>query len=202
MSPEERSAISDHPSEIHRRGRPPISRDRVLRAAETLLASSDAPATVSMDDIAAAAGVGKGTLFRGFGSRDGLLDAVFAARLEPLRAEVERTGSPVGPDVPASQRATALLGLLLDFKLDNPRLVAARELDGSDLLRAPHYQWVHGLLRSLLEQAGCAPRSACYEAHLLLNGLRADLIAELTATGLSRQELRDDMTTTIQKLLR
>lgn len=155
-----------------------------------------------MDDIAAAAGVGKGTLFRGFGSRDGLLDAVFAARLEPLRAEVERAGSPVGPEAQAEERVVALLSLLLDFKLDNPRLVAARELNGSELLRAPHYQWVHALLRTLIEETGASPASADYRAHLLLNGLRADLVTELKRNGMTREQLHQVLTTTVHQLLR
>ena len=41
-----------------------------------------------MDAIAAAAGVGKATLFRAFGSRDGLLDALWAMKLSCLRKAV------------------------------------------------------------------------------------------------------------------
>lgn len=174
----------------------------MLRAAESLLASVDAPQTVSMDDIAAAAGVGKGTLFRRFGSRDELLDAVFAARLEPLRAELERSGSAVEPDVPAAERVVALLGLLLDFKLDNPRLVAARELSGSDLLRAPHYRWVHQHLQDVMAEAGVPAGSAGFRAHLLLSGLRADLVAELVEDGMRREQLHHELTTAVHRLLR
>lgn len=45
-----------------------------------------------MDDIAAAAGVGKGTLFRRFGDRMGLLRALYAQRGDQLRAALT-TGS-------------------------------------------------------------------------------------------------------------
>lgn len=154
-----------------------------------------------MDDIATAAGVGKGTLFRRFGSRDELLDALFAARLEPLRSELERSGSAVAPDVPAAERVAALLGLLLDFKLDNPRLVAARELSGSDLLRAPHYRWVHHQLQELLAEAGVRADSAGYRAHLLLSGLRADLVAELVESGFGREQLHRELARTVRLLL-
>ena len=47
-------------------------------AADALFADTDAPHTVSVDDIAAAVGIGKETLFRAFGSRDNLLDNLFA----------------------------------------------------------------------------------------------------------------------------
>src|SRR3954452_11750353 len=51
------------------------NRRRVLAAAERLFASCD-PARVTMDAVAAEAGVGKGTLFRRFGDRAGLARAV------------------------------------------------------------------------------------------------------------------------------
>lgn len=165
----------------------------MLRAAEALFADATAPSTVSMDDIAAAAGVGKGTLFRAFGSRDGLLDAVFAARLDPLRTEIERHGSPIGPDVPPADRVISILEHLLAFKLENPRLIAARELSGLSLLQAPHYKWVHDLLRDLIEEAGSTADAADYAAHVLLGGLRAELISELLQSGSTVEGLFRDM---------
>ncbi len=54
------------------RGDAARNRIRLLDAARRLIAEHGADA-VTMDDIAAAAGVGKGTLFRRFGSRAGLM---------------------------------------------------------------------------------------------------------------------------------
>ena len=51
------------------------NREKVLAAAEKLFKSCD-PSTVTMDAVAAEAGVGKGTLFRRFGDRAGLARAV------------------------------------------------------------------------------------------------------------------------------
>ncbi|MDQ2739064.1 MAG: TetR/AcrR family transcriptional regulator, partial [Actinomycetota bacterium] len=155
-----------------------------------------------MDDIAASAGVGKGTLFRAFGSRDGLLDAVFEVRLKPWRAELERPGSTIGPDVPPADRVIAILGHLLAFKLDNSRLIAARELDGSTLLRAPHYTWVHHLLRDLIAQAGSPPDTATYAAHVLLGGLRAELIDDLLAAGQTADDISRELLKVARQILR
>src|SRR6201992_793090 len=63
------SALRDLPQE---RGDAARNRDLLLQAARTLVAKRGADA-VTMDDVAAAAGVGKGTLFRRFGSRAGLM---------------------------------------------------------------------------------------------------------------------------------
>ena len=54
------------------RGDAARNRALLLDAARRLIAERGADA-VSMDDIAAAAGVGKGTVFRRFGSRAGLM---------------------------------------------------------------------------------------------------------------------------------
>ena len=68
------------------------NRRKVLAAAEELFARCD-PANVTMDAVAAEAGVGKGTLFRRFGDRAGLARAVIcrardraAGRDDPRRA--------------------------------------------------------------------------------------------------------------------
>jgi AcrR family transcriptional regulator len=53
------------------------NRRAILRAALELYETAADPAAVTMDDVAAAAGVGKGTLFRRFGDRTGLLRAVY-----------------------------------------------------------------------------------------------------------------------------
>ncbi|NIY69381.1 TetR family transcriptional regulator [Streptomyces malaysiensis] len=154
-----------------------------------------------MDDIAAAAGVGKGTLFRAFGSRDGLLDALFAARLNPWRKELHRTGSPIGPGAPAADRIVSILEQLLNFKLENPGLLAARESSGTNLLAAPHYLWVHSVLCDLLEQVGIRAPSAQYTAHLLLGGLHVELIAALKASGCSEADIRHALVSTARRVL-
>jgi hypothetical protein len=56
----------------HERGDAARNRALLVDAARRLIAARG-PDTVTMDEIAAAAGVGKGTLFRRFGSRAGLM---------------------------------------------------------------------------------------------------------------------------------
>jgi AcrR family transcriptional regulator len=58
------------------------NRARILQAAELVFAEQGAGA--GMDDVAAAAGVGVGTLYRHFPTKDALVAAVLIARLELL----------------------------------------------------------------------------------------------------------------------
>jgi len=187
MSPDQPSTVPDHESETEgaRRGRPPVPRSRVLAAADALFAGSGEPQAVSMDDVAAAAGVGKGTLFRAFGSRDGLLDALFTARMTALREAFEDGPPPLGPATPPRERLLALLDALLACKLDNRQLIAARETARAGLPRAREYRWTHSRLRDLIAQAadGTPAVDPGYAAHALLNVLRFDVIDELLAAG-------------------
>lgn len=186
--------ISDQESETAniRRGRPPAAPDGILQAADRLFAETEAPFTVTMDMIAAAAGVGKGTLFRAFGSRDGLLDTLWAAKLGPVRAATEGQAPPLGTAAPAKDRLPAFLDALLSFKLANRHLIRAREI-APQLLQSSHYKWMHGLLSGLFEEAapGTPAEHARYLAHALLAALHLDLIEELLADGLSLDAIRE-----------
>src|SRR6266852_6763701 len=60
------------------------NRDRVLEAAKEAFTRSGADA--SLDDIAKQAGVGPGTLYRHFPSREALIEAVYRTEVEKLAA--------------------------------------------------------------------------------------------------------------------
>ncbi|MDT0449450.1 TetR/AcrR family transcriptional regulator [Streptomyces hesseae] len=179
--------------EPERRTRKDAARNRqaVLEAADALFARSESPEDLTMADIAAAAGVGKGTLFRAFGDRAGLLRALYEARLEPVREAAESGPPPLGPTTPPQERVLALLDAVLCFKLDNRRLALALEESGSSsLYQAEHYARWHGLLRSVLEQVP-GMTGADFTAHALLAATRADLVERLAdQEGVPRERLR------------
>ncbi|KYK13525.1 TetR family transcriptional regulator [Streptomyces sp. WAC04189] len=155
------------------------NREAVLAAADALFARRESPEDVTMADVAAAAGVGKGTLFRAFGDRAGLLRALYEARMEPIRQAVEAGPPPLGPATPPRDRVPALLDAVLCFKLDNRRLALALEEGGSGSpYRAEHYERWHGLLRAVLEQVPGLTDSG-FTAHALLAAVRADLVEHL-----------------------
>src|SRR5438105_699085 len=62
------------------------NRQRVLEAAEAVLATHGLAAPI--DEIARAAGVGVGTVYRHFPTKEALLEAIVLSHLEPILAEV------------------------------------------------------------------------------------------------------------------
>lgn len=155
------------------------NREAVLAAADALFARRESPDDITMADVASEAGVGKGTLFRAFGDRAGLLRALYEARLEPIRRVVEAGPPPLGPTTPPQDRVPALLDAVLCFKLDNRRLALALEESGSGSpYQAEHYERWHSLLQAVLEQIPGLTDSD-FTAHVLLAATRADLVEHL-----------------------
>lgn len=196
--------ISDHKSESvkPRIGRPAHAPDRLLSAADEIFAGSEAPLGVTMDMIAAAAGVGKATLFRAFSNRDGLLDALWAIKMQPLREAVEGGAPPLGVQASPEARAIAFLEALLCFKLANRHLIKAREI-GPNFLQSERYRWMHSLLSESLHRA--APEATlprCHHAaHTLLAGLHIDVLDESLADGMTERGLEQALSVHVRVLL-
>lgn len=167
------------------------NREAVLAAADALFARSERPRGISMDDVAAAAGVGKGTLFRRFGDRTGLIRALVEARIEPLRQAVEAGPPPLGPGGAPRERALALLDAVVEFKLANRHLTLALEdAGGGSPYQAGHYVRWHATLSDVLRELPDVP-DADYAAHVLLAATRADLVEHLVSVeGLTGDEVR------------
>lgn len=72
------------------------NRQRVLLAAEELFARRSVE-SVTMDDIAAAAGVGKGTLYRRFTDKGGLAAELLSERGAELQRAILEGPAPLGP---------------------------------------------------------------------------------------------------------
>jgi AcrR family transcriptional regulator len=98
----------------------------VLAAAARLFAEAGAE-NVSMDMIAAEAGVGKGTLFRRFGDRAGLAQAVLEEKTIALQEAIIRGPAPLGPGAPPCDRLKALAAAHLDLLDGAADVMAAGE---------------------------------------------------------------------------
>lgn len=192
MSPKRKAIISDFQSDMiaPQRGRPPVPPLLVLEATARLFARANSSETVTMDAIAAEAQVGKGTLFRAFGNREGLLNALWTRQISTLHDQVEDRLSPHSGESVVKQ-AVAFLDALLCFKRENVHLIQALEL-GRGVLQSDHYKWMHGLLVSLIKRAqpNKTASEAIYIANMLLAGLHIGLIENMVAGGISFRALR------------
>src|SRR3954468_8625414 len=86
----------------------------VLAAAERLFAERGV-AGVTMDDVAAAAGVGKGTLYRRFTDKGGLAVALLDQRERELQQAILTGPAPLGPGAPPVERLVAFVAAYLEL---------------------------------------------------------------------------------------
>ncbi len=125
------------------------NRDRVLEAAKEAFTRSGADA--SLDDIAKQAGVGAGTLYRHFPSRDKLLEAVYRTEVEKLAA-AERKFAETMPPIEALR---AWMLLFVDYIATKKIIAPAlNTLVGgpSKVLEASHAQ-IWEAIRALVKRA-------------------------------------------------
>jgi AcrR family transcriptional regulator len=90
------------------------NRERVLAAARRLF-DERGVANVTIDQVARAAGVGKGTVFHRFGDRAGLVMALVDDEERALQERILRGSPPLGPGAPPAERVVALVDALVDL---------------------------------------------------------------------------------------
>ncbi|MGI8506239.1 MAG: TetR/AcrR family transcriptional regulator [Solirubrobacteraceae bacterium] len=154
------------------------NREKVLAAAERLFAEHGAE-HVSMDAVAAAAGVGKGTLFRRFSDRSTLARAVLSRHEEHFQDAIIRGPAPLGPGAPPLERLIAFGTEYMSFVEQHFDLHCAAEFGRAGArYRSPVYALYLTHLTMLVRQADPA-LDAEYVAAVLMGALTADLLRHL-----------------------
>jgi AcrR family transcriptional regulator len=154
------------------------NRARILAAAQRLFETQGVE-TVSMDAIAAAAGVGKGTVFRRFGDRAGLVHALLDEKERAFQDALIRGEPPLGPGAPPADRLVAFGYGVLDRLEEHGDMLLAAETGGRWVrFNAPVYASYRAHVAMLVRQAD--PRlDAEYVSESLLAPLGADLFLYL-----------------------
>jgi AcrR family transcriptional regulator len=183
------------PLELHRapppKERADAARNRaaVLEAAARLFAEHGV-AAVSMDQVAAAAGVGKGTIFRRFGDKSGLANALLDAREHALQEAILHGPPPLGPGAAPPARLAAFAEAYLDYLLEHLDLVRMSETAAPGArYRIGAYQFWHQHATILL--AGTPDPG--YAAHALLAALAAEHVTAIVSQ-LGEERLRQGIT--------
>jgi AcrR family transcriptional regulator len=160
------------------------NRVKVLDAAAQLFREHGV-ANVSMDQVAAAAGVGKGTLFRRFGDKAGLAVALLDEQERRLQAAILSGPPPLGPGAEPEARLVAFLTAYVDLLDENLDLVHMSETarPGARYAIGAYRLW-HRHVAYLLELAD--EKDPDYLAHVLLAPLAADQRMALRSVAAAR----------------
>jgi AcrR family transcriptional regulator len=139
-------------------GEPPPERRDAARNREALLLAAEALVdhcgidAVTMDAVAARAGVGKGTVFRRFGSREGLMAALLNFSETEWQASVISGPPPLGPGAEPMDRLLAFGRSRLESTLRFADLIRAAGRAGTHSYAA--YSFVAMHVRHLLGELG------------------------------------------------
>jgi AcrR family transcriptional regulator len=140
-------------------GDPPRERSDAARNREALLHAAQEIAetcgydAVTMDAVAARAGVGKGTVFRRFDSREGLMGALLNRSETAWQASVMRGEPPLGPGADPMDRLLAFGRSRLDVTLEHADLIRNAGFGGANRSFAA-YSFAATHVRYLLGELG------------------------------------------------
>lgn len=182
----------------HERGDAARNRTLLLDAARQLIAERGADA-VSTDDIAVAAGVGKGTLYRRFGSRAGLMMVLLDEDEKAEQHAFMFGPPPLGPGAPPLQRLLAYGRERLRFVHTHHELLSDANRDAQTRFNAP-FTLHRTHVRLLLQTAGTTGDLDA-QTDALLALLDADYIEhQLTEGGHTLDTLGDAWESVARKL--
>jgi AcrR family transcriptional regulator len=179
QAPESRE---DNASWRHERRDAAENRKRVLEAAQQLFQENGVEA-VSMHQIAQAAGVGQGTLYRRYAHKGQLCSDLLAESADRFKDELEHYLGQAAGDTSAVDRLTRVLARLLELMDTKLSLLAAigdacwgdRRIEK---FRTPAYQSLHSTITTLLAEGvdtgEMRPLDPVFTADMILAALSPD----------------------------
>ncbi|WP_067719064.1 TetR/AcrR family transcriptional regulator [Nocardia yamanashiensis] len=162
------------------------NRAKILAAATELFGSRD-PRTVTMDDIAKAAGVGRGTLYRRYPDVGSIAVALLDEHERALQEKLLRGEPPLGPGAPPAQRLAAFYAAMVELLDTHANLVLGAEA-GSARFRTGAYQFWVVHVRSLLTEGAVPQPDSLVDA--LLAPLAAEVYQQQRERGLTSEEIK------------
>ncbi len=173
------------------------NRERILAAAARLYAECGVE-QVSMDAIAEAAGVGKGTLYRRFADKAALAAALLDSRESELQAAILSGPPPLGPGAEPAERLAAFAVAYLAYVHGHTDLVGLSQTasPGARLRTGAHRFWRQHCTYLLSGAGAPDPR---LRADSLLAALSAEMVQHWTHDD--RHEL-DQLSDAVQRLAR
>ena len=138
----------------------PADSDHILDAALALAAASGLR-HLTMDDVARRAGVGRMTVYRRFGTRDALVDALAGREARRCLAELDAASSPAAP---LGEQVTAGFTTALRLSREHPLLARLARVEPDVVLETfatgPLFGLCVAFVADRLRRAGGAPDAA------------------------------------------
>lgn len=175
------------------------NRQLLLAAAKQLIDAHGA-AAVTMEAVARAAGVGKGTVFRRFGNRTGLMMALLDHSERELQQSFLTGPEPLGPGAAPLDRLIAYGRARLKMTVDHLDILLEAGADDPDRLSHPVWVMSTRHVQYLLGELGYPGRldaaAVALQAPLEAIAVRH----QLDVVGMSPAEIADDWTTLVRTL--
>ena len=166
------------------------NRAKILEAAAGLFAARD-PRTVTMDDIAKAAGVGRGTLYRRFPDTASIALALLDEHERRLQEDIIRGDPPLGPGASPAERLAAFYAAMVELLEAHIDLALGAEASGTRLTTGAYDFWrMH--VRMLAIKAEAPEPDAL--ADVLLAPLASEVYAHQRAQGQSPAQITRALT--------
>lgn len=162
------------------------NRAKILEVAAELFAAKS-PQEVTMDDIAKAAGVGRGTLYRRYPDRASIAVALLDEHERALQEKLMSGEPPLGPGAPPHERLAAFYSAMVELLEAHSHLVLGSEVGRSRFETGAYGFWrLH--VRSLLIEAMAPEPDALVD--ILLAPLAPDLYTYMrTDRGLTPEQI-------------
>ncbi|WP_235871024.1 TetR/AcrR family transcriptional regulator [Rhodococcus spongiicola] len=177
------------------------NRKLLLDAAADLVSELGADA-VTMEAVAARAGVGKGTVFRRFGNRAGLMNALLDRTERALQQAFMFGPPPLGPDADAIVRLVAFGRARLDMVTVQGEVLRAAEDSRESRFSSPARAVSLRHLEKLLTDAGVDGDIELL-ASALLASLEASLVLhQMRVLGMSLARIADGWEDLVRRIAR
>jgi AcrR family transcriptional regulator len=177
------------------------NRERVLAAAQRLMSEAGIE-NVDIREVARAAGVGVGTVYRRFGDKAGLVASLLDERERVFQDRLLTGPPPLGPGAPPRDRLVAFLHRLADMV--DETLPLLRALHGS----TPGARFRVGAYRAwrlhatILLEAAAPGIDAAWFAEMILAPLAADLYYhQRYELGVTPERLRRNLTDAVDAVI-
>ncbi len=176
------------------------NRRLLLEAAETLVAEHG-PDSVTMEAVAQKAGVGKGTVFRRFGSRTGLMRALLDHTEKQLQHDFMFGPPPLGPGAEPTARLIAFGRARLALVLVVGAVLRAAEASAELRYEHPAHLLCTAHISMLLRQAGVDGDVALL-ADTLFGALDAGLVLnQVQVRGMSIERIADGWEDVVRRIV-